>query len=92
MSRNMCIHYNEVLLLRARDGGCNASHGVAERSCRWPLQSADRARQSDTVALTELRFPAETLAVFERTSRHLSCRSKIQVTGEINYSRGTLRS
>ena len=42
--RNLCLHYNEVLLLQARvTVACNALHPVESRFCRWLLQSADRA-------------------------------------------------
>ena len=85
--RNVCIHYNEVLLSQARvTAACNALHVVEARLCRWLLQSADRA-ESDTVALTH-EFLAEMLGV--RRTSVTEVASKIQASGAINYTRGQI--
>ena len=85
--RNMCIHYNEVLLSQARiTAACNALHVVEARFCRWLLQSADRA-DSNTVVLTQ-EFLAEMLGV--RRTSVTEVASKIQAAGAINYSRGQI--
>jgi CRP-like cAMP-binding protein len=85
--RNMCIHYNEVLLSQARvTAACNALHVVEARFCRWLLQTADRA-ESDNMALTQ-EFLAEMLGV--RRTSVTEVASKMQAAGTINYSRGQI--
>jgi CRP-like cAMP-binding protein len=85
--RNICIHYNEVLLSQARvTAACNALHGIQSRFCRWLLQSADRAGSS-TVNLTQ-EFLAEMLGVRRTSVSEVA--SKIQNTGAIKYSRGVI--
>jgi CRP-like cAMP-binding protein len=85
--RNMCIHYNEVLLSQARvTAAFNALHVIEARFCRWLLQSADPAG-NDTVALTQ-EFLAEMLGV--RRTSVTNVASKIQAAGIINYSRGQI--
>lgn len=85
--RNLCLHYNEVLLLQARvTAACNALHPVESRFCRWLLQSADRA-ESDTVQLTQ-EFLAEMLGV--RRTSVTEVASQIQKLGAIAYSRGNI--
>ena len=85
--RNLCLHYNEVLLLQARvTVACNALHPVESRFCRWLLQSADRA-ESDTVQLTQ-EFLAEMLGV--RRTSVTEVASQIQKLGAIAYSRGNI--
>jgi CRP-like cAMP-binding protein len=86
--RDLCLRYNEVLLLQARvTAACNAVHPVEARFCRWLLQSADRA-ESDTVLLTQ-EFLAEMLGV-RRTSVS-AVASQIQTSGAITYIRGIIR-
>ncbi|MDB5575650.1 MAG: transcriptional regulator, Crp/Fnr family [Bradyrhizobium sp.] len=86
--RDLCLRYNEVLLLQARvTAACNAVHPVEARFCRWLLQSADRA-ESDTVQLTQ-EFLAEMLGV-RRTSVS-DVASHIQKRGPITYTRGVIR-
>ena len=86
--RDLCIHYNEVLLLQARvTAACNALHPVESRFCRWLLQSADRA-ESDTVQLTQ-EFLAEMLGV--RRTSVTDVASNIQKLGAITYSRGVIQ-
>lgn len=86
--RDLCIRYNEVLLLQARvTAACNAVHPVEARFCRWLLHSADRA-ESDTVDLTQ-EFLSEMLGV-RRTSVS-DVASHIQKMGCITYSRGVIK-
>jgi CRP-like cAMP-binding protein len=86
--RDLCIRYNEVLLLQARvTAACNAVHSVEARFCRWLLQSADRA-ESDRVPLTQ-EFLAEMLGV--RRTSVTEVASNIQKLGAIAYSRGVIQ-
>jgi CRP-like cAMP-binding protein len=83
----MCIQYNEVLLSQARvTAACTALHVVEARSCRWLLQTADRA-ESNTVALTQ-EFLAEMLCV-RRTSVTEQARFRLQ--GPLITAEGKLR-
>ena len=85
--RELCLHYNEILLKQARvTAACNALHSVEARFCRWLLQSSDRA-ESDTVALTQ-EFLSEMLGV--RRTSITDVASQIQKLGAINYSRGVI--
>ncbi|MDB5656457.1 MAG: transcriptional regulator, Crp/Fnr family [Tardiphaga sp.] len=86
--RNLCIHYNEVLLTQARvTAACNALHPVEARFARWLLQSADRA-ESHTVGLTQ-ELMAEMLGV--RRTSVTEVAGKLQAAGIISYSRGIIR-
>ena len=86
--RDLCMHYNEVLLSQARvTAACNAVHIIEQRFCRWLLQSADRAGSS-TVSLTQ-DFLAEMLGV--RRTSVTEVASKIQNAGAIKYSRGVIK-
>lgn len=86
--RNMCIHYNEVLLTQARiTAACNALHPVESRFARWLLQSADRAG-SDVVGLTQ-ELLAEMLGV--RRTSVTEVAGKLQADGVISYSRGVIK-
>jgi CRP-like cAMP-binding protein len=86
--RDLCIRYNEILLVQARvTAACNAVHPIEARFCRWLLQSADRA-ESDTVPLTQ-EFLAEMLGV--RRTSVTDVASHIQKFGAIIYSRGVIR-
>lgn len=86
--RDLCIRYNEVLLLQARvTAACNAVHPIESRFCRWLLQSSDRAA-SDTVLLTQ-EFLAEMLGV--RRTSVTEVASHIQRLGAITYSRGVIK-
>ena len=86
--RDLCIHYNEVLLSQARvTAACNAVHVIERRFCRWLLQSADRAGSS-TISLTQ-DFLAEMLGV--RRTSVTGVASKIQKSGTIKYSRGVIK-
>ncbi len=86
--REMCLRFNEVLLLQARvSAACNVLHPAEARFCRWLLQSADRA-ESATVGLKQ-DFLAEMLGV-QRTSVS-NVAGKIQALGVITYSRGRIK-
>jgi CRP-like cAMP-binding protein len=86
--RDLCLSYNEVLLLQARvTAACNALHPIESRFCRWLLQSADRV-ESNTVELTQ-EFLSEMLGV-RRTSVS-DVASHIQRLGCITYSRGVIK-
>jgi CRP-like cAMP-binding protein len=86
--RDMCLHFNEVLLLQARiTAACNVLHPAEARFCRWLLQSADRAG-GDTVDLKQ-EFLAEMLGL-QRTSVS-DVAAKIQALGVIIYSRGRIK-
>jgi CRP-like cAMP-binding protein len=86
--RDMCLHFNEVLLLQARvTAACNVLHPAEARFCRWLLQSADRA-EGDTVGLKQ-EFLAEMLGL-RRTSVS-DVAGKIQALGVITYSRGRIK-
>ena len=85
--RDLCVQYNEVLLVQARvTAACNALHPVESRFCRWLLQSADRA-ESNTVQLTQ-EFLAEMLGV--RRTSVTEVATNIQKLGAITYSRGVI--
>lgn len=85
---NLCIHYNETLLMQARvTAACNISHPVEARFCRWLLQSRDRA-ESDTVPLTQ-EFLSEMLGVRRTSVTEVAI--KMQDAGVINYSRGIIK-
>jgi CRP-like cAMP-binding protein len=86
--RNICIHYNEVLLTQARiTAACNALHPVEARFARWLLQSADRA-STDVVGLTQ-ELLAEMLGV--RRTSVTEVAGKLQSDGVISYSRGVIK-
>ncbi|WP_375775956.1 Crp/Fnr family transcriptional regulator [Bradyrhizobium sp. ma5] len=86
--RSLCMSCNEVLLSQARiTAACNAVHVIESRFCRWLLQTADRAG-SDPISLTQ-QFLAEMLGV-RRTSVTEVAR-KVQATGAIEYSRGSIK-
>jgi CRP-like cAMP-binding protein len=86
--RNLCIHYNEVLLTQARvTAACNALHPVEARFARWLLQSAERAG-SDVVGLTQ-ELLAEMLGV--RRTSVTEVAGKLQADGIISYSRGVIK-
>lgn len=84
---HLCIAYNEILLTQARvTAGCNVHHNIDQRTCRWLLQSADRA-ESATFGLTQ-EMLSEMLGV-RRTSMTGSAR-KLQDEGLISFTRGRI--
>jgi CRP-like cAMP-binding protein len=85
---DICIDYNETLLVQARvTASCNALHRVEARLCRWLLQTR-AVTGSDTIPLTQ-EFLSEMLGV--RRTSVTEVASKLQATGAISYSRGTIR-
>jgi CRP-like cAMP-binding protein len=85
---NLCIRYNETLLMQARvTAACNLSHSVEARFSRWLLQSRDRA-ESDTVPLTQ-EFLSEMLGVRRTSVTEVAI--KVQDAGAISYSRGIIK-
>ena len=85
---NLCIRYNETLLMQARvTAACNLSHSVEARFCRWLLQSRDRA-ESDIVPLTQ-EFLSEMLGVRRTSVTEVAI--KVQDAGVISYSRGIIK-
>jgi CRP-like cAMP-binding protein len=85
---NLCIRYNETLLLQARvTAACNLSHPIEARFCRWLLQCRDRA-ESDTVPLTQ-EFLSEMLGVRRTSVTEVAI--KVQDAGVISYSRGIIK-
>ena len=86
--RALCIHHNDVLLSKARvTAACNALHEIEARFCRWILQTVDHDG-GDVAELTQ-EFLAEMLGV--RRSSVTEVAGKVQRTGAIVYSRGTIR-
>ena len=85
--RNLCIHFNEVLLTQARIAvACNALHQLEPRLCRLLLQSADRAG-NNSVTLTQ-ELIAEMLGV--RRTSVTDVASRLQKKGLITYWRGVI--
>jgi Mn-dependent DtxR family transcriptional regulator len=70
-----------------QSGACHAVHTVEARLCRWLLQSQD-VLQSSTVNLTQESL-AHMLGV-QRSAVSLSAQ-KLQMSGLIDYSRGSIK-
>lgn len=86
--QNLCIDYNEFLLVQARiSAACNALHKVEARFCRWLLQTRETTG-SDTITLTQ-EFLSEMLGV--RRTSVTDVASKLQSAGVISYSRGVIK-
>jgi hypothetical protein len=86
--RSILIRHEQILLAQAQQSaGCNASHTVEARMCRWLLRIRDLI-QSDEVDLTQ-EFLAQMLGV-RRTSVSLVA-STLQKAGWISYRRGKIR-
>jgi CRP-like cAMP-binding protein len=84
---NLCLTYDEVLLMQARvTAACNLSHAIEARFCRWLLQCRDRA-ESDAVPLTQ-EFLSEMLGVRRTSVTEVAI--KLQAAGLIHYTRGTI--
>jgi CRP-like cAMP-binding protein len=82
------IRHEQVLLAQAQQSaGCNASHTVEARMCRWLLRVCDLTG-SQQLHLTQ-EFLAQMLGV-RRTSVSLVA-STLQKAGFIRYSRGNIR-
>jgi hypothetical protein len=85
--RSILIRHEQVLLAQAQQSaGCNASHTVESRMCRWLLRIRDLT-QSDTMNLTQ-EFLAQMLGV-RRTSVSLVA-GTLQRAGLIRYRRGRI--
>jgi len=83
--QSLLIRHEQVLLAQAQQSaGCNASHAVEARMCRWLLRIRDLT-QSDEMSLTQ-EFLAQMLGV-RRTSVSLVA-GTLQRSGIINYRRG----
>jgi CRP-like cAMP-binding protein len=84
---SLLIRHEQVLLAQAQQSaGCNASHTVEARMCRWLLRMRDLA-QSDELKLTQ-EFLAQMLGV-RRTSVSLVA-GTLQKAGFISYRRGKI--
>ena len=85
--RSILIRHEQVLLAQAQQSaGCNASHTVEARMCRWLLRIRDLI-QSDEIKLTQ-EFLGQMLGV-RRTSVSLVA-STLQQSGWIKYRRGSI--
>jgi len=83
--RGMLIRHEQVLFAQAQQSaGCNASHTVEARMCRWLLRIRDLTG-SDEMQLTQ-EFLAQMLGV--RRSAVSLVAGTLQKAGFIKYSRG----
>jgi CRP-like cAMP-binding protein len=86
--RSILIRHEQVLLAQAQQSaGCNASHRVEARMCRWLLRIRDLI-QSDRIVLTQ-EFLSQMLGV-SRTSVS-AVASALQEGGLIKYARGHIQ-
>jgi hypothetical protein len=86
--RSMLIRHEQILFAQAQQSaGCNASHSVEARMCRWLLRIRDLT-QSDEIRITQ-EFLAQMLGV-RRTSVSLVA-STLQRAGWIKYRRGNVQ-
>jgi CRP-like cAMP-binding protein len=86
--RSLLIRHEQVLFAQAQQSaGCNASHKVEERMCRWLLRIRDLT-QSDEMKLTQ-EFLAQMLGV-RRTSVSIVA-GTLQTAGLIRYRRGNIK-
>jgi len=86
--RSILIRHEQVLLAQAQQSaGCNASHTVEARMCRWLLRIRD-LNQSNEMKLTQ-EFLGQMLGV-RRTSVSLVA-STLQQAGWIKYRRGSIQ-
>jgi hypothetical protein len=84
----LLIRHEQVLLSQAQQSaGCNASHTVEARMCRWLLRMRD-LNQSDDLTLTQ-EFLAQMLGV-RRTSVSVVA-GTLQKAGFIKYRRGKIQ-
>ena len=85
--QSILIRHEQVLLAQAQQSaGCNASHTVESRMCRWLLRIRDLT-QSNEMSLTQ-EFLAQMLGV-RRTSVTLVA-GMLQSSGLIRQLRGTI--
>jgi len=86
--RSVLIRHEQVLLAQAQQSaGCNASHTVEARMCRWLLRIRDLT-QSDEIDLTQ-EFLSQMLGV-RRTSVSLVAHT-LQKADFIQYRRGHIK-
>lgn len=86
--RDMIVRYNDALLGQVQiTAACNALHTIQRRLARWILQTRDRI-DTDTVPLTQ-ELLSEMLGV--RRSSISDIAGRLQTTGVIRYSRGSIR-
>jgi hypothetical protein len=86
--RSILIRHEQVLFAQAQQSaGCNASHTVEARMCRWLLRIRDLTG-SDEMQLTQ-EFLAQMLGV-RRTAVSVVA-GTLQKAGFIKYSRGRIR-
>ena len=86
--QSLLIRHEQVLFAQAQQSaGCNASHTVEARMCRWLLRMRDLTG-SDDLKLTQ-EFLAQMLGV-RRTSVSVVA-GTLQQAGFIRYSRGNIR-
>jgi CRP-like cAMP-binding protein len=86
--QSLLIRHEQVLLAQAQQSaGCNASHTVESRMCRWLLRMRDLTDSND-LKLTQ-EFLAQMLGV-RRTSVSLVA-GTLQKAGLIQYRRGNIR-
>jgi CRP-like cAMP-binding protein len=86
--RSILIRHEQVLFAQAQQSaGCNASHTVEARMCRWLLRIRD-LNGSDEMQLTQ-EFLAQMLGV-HRTAVSVVA-GTLQKAGFIKYSRGHIR-
>jgi CRP-like cAMP-binding protein len=85
--RDMCVDYNETLLVQARHtAACNSLHPIEARFCRWLLQTGDRVGHAK-ITLTQ-EFLSEMLGV--RRTSVTDVAGRIADAGVISYSRGVI--
>lgn len=86
--RSLLIRHEQVVLAQAQQSaGCNASHTVEARMCRWLLRIRDLT-QSDELWLTQ-EYLAQMLGV-RRSSLSLVANA-MQKAGLIRYRRGNIK-
>src|SRR5213075_1440303 len=86
--RTLLIRHEQVVLAQAQQSaGCNATHTVEARMCRWLLRIRD-LNQSDEMRLTQ-EFLAQMLGV-RRTSVSIVA-GTLQKAGLLTYRRGVIK-
>jgi CRP-like cAMP-binding protein len=86
--RSLLISHEQVLFAQAQQSaGCNATHKVEERMCRWLLRMRDLTQGAEFKLTQE--FLAEMLGV-QRSSVSLVA-GRLQEAGFIHYRRGNVR-
>jgi len=86
--RSLLIRHEQVVLAQAQQSaGCNASHTIEARMCRWLLRLRDLT-QSDELELTQ-EYLAQMLGV-RRTTVSLIA-STLKKGGLVSYRRGNIK-